>query len=114
MRLPVCETRESACRPLNDGSIERVTSLVTKGEIISHLVKRQTAFDVAELLPKTEAKGPIMTTVFRQLAAYNSWANARLFDAALELPEELYRADVGVFFRSLHGTLNSNRQVMAD
>jgi uncharacterized damage-inducible protein DinB len=70
------------------------------------LVKRQTAIDVGELLPKTEAKGPIMTTVFRQLAAYNSWANERLFDAALELPEELYRADVGVFFRSLHGTLN--------
>jgi uncharacterized damage-inducible protein DinB len=47
-----------------------------------------------------------MTTVFRPLAAYNSWANARLYEAALELPEDLYRADVGVFFRSLHGTLN--------
>jgi len=47
-----------------------------------------------------------MLSVFRQLAEYNSWANARLYDAALALPEELYRADTGVFFRSLHGTLN--------
>ena len=47
-----------------------------------------------------------MPNPFQQLAAYNSWANARLYEAALALPEELYRADVGVFFRSLHGTLN--------
>lgn len=47
-----------------------------------------------------------MPNVFQQLAAYNSWANARLYEAALALPEELYRADVGVFFRSLHETLN--------
>jgi uncharacterized damage-inducible protein DinB len=47
-----------------------------------------------------------MLNMFQQLAAYNSWANARLYEAALALPEELYRADVGVFFHSLHGTLN--------
>lgn len=47
-----------------------------------------------------------MPNMFKQLAAYNSWANARLYEAALALPEELYRADIGVFFRSLHGTLN--------
>lgn len=47
-----------------------------------------------------------MPNVFQQLATYNSWANARLYEAALALPEELYRADIGVFFRSLHGTLN--------
>jgi uncharacterized damage-inducible protein DinB len=47
-----------------------------------------------------------MTTVFSQLAAYNAWANARPYEAALALPEDLYRADVGVFFKSLHGTLN--------
>ena len=28
---------------------------------------------------------------FRQLAAYNHWANLRLYGAALELPEEAYR-----------------------
>ena len=47
-----------------------------------------------------------MPNLFQQLAAYNSWANARLYDAALALPEDLYRADVGVFFSSLHRTLN--------
>ena len=43
---------------------------------------------------------------FRQLAAYNHWANLRLYGAALELPEEAYRRSTGVFFGSLHGTLN--------
>ena len=43
---------------------------------------------------------------FRQLAAYNGWANARLYEAALALDEEAYRRPVGVFFSSLHGTLN--------
>ena len=43
---------------------------------------------------------------FRQLAAYNRWANLRLYGAALELPEDAYRLPTGVFFRSLHGTLN--------
>ena len=43
---------------------------------------------------------------FRQFAAYNAWANARLYEAALDLPDEPYRRQVGVFFGSLHGTLN--------
>jgi uncharacterized damage-inducible protein DinB len=43
---------------------------------------------------------------FHQLATYNAWANARLYEAALDLDEELYRRPVGVFFSSLHGTLN--------
>jgi uncharacterized damage-inducible protein DinB len=43
---------------------------------------------------------------FRQLAAYNHWANLRLFGAALDMPEEQYRRPTGVFFGSLHGTLN--------
>jgi uncharacterized damage-inducible protein DinB len=43
---------------------------------------------------------------FRQFAAYNAWANARLYEAALGLDEELYRRPIGVFFSSLHGTLN--------
>lgn len=43
---------------------------------------------------------------FRQLAAYNGWANLRLYGAALELPEQAYRRPIGVFFGSLHGTLN--------
>jgi uncharacterized damage-inducible protein DinB len=42
----------------------------------------------------------------RQLAAYNGRANARLYEAALALDEDAYRRPVGVFFASLHGTLN--------
>lgn len=45
-------------------------------------------------------------TLFRQLASYNSWANARLYGAALDLPDEACRRPIGVFFGSLHGTLN--------
>ena len=47
-----------------------------------------------------------MKDQFRELASYNAWANLRLYEAALALPEELYRTNVGVFFQSLHGTLN--------
>ena len=46
------------------------------------------------------------TAYFTQLAAYNTWANRRLYAAALELPDDLYRRSTGVFFSSLHGTLN--------
>ena len=48
----------------------------------------------------------MMFEKFRQLAAYNRWANARLFAAAMDLPDQAYRLHVGVFFGSLHGTLN--------
>lgn len=47
-----------------------------------------------------------MKSRFEQLAAYNRWANARLYEAAMALPESDYRRDVGAFFKSLHGTLN--------
>jgi uncharacterized damage-inducible protein DinB len=40
---------------------------------------------------------------FEQLAAYNRWANARLYAAALGLSDQSYRLHVGVFFGSLHG-----------
>jgi uncharacterized damage-inducible protein DinB len=43
---------------------------------------------------------------FRQLAAYNRWANARLYAAALDMSEQAYRLHIGVFFGDLHGTLN--------
>src|ERR1700721_494581 len=43
---------------------------------------------------------------FRQLAAYNRWANARLYAAALDLSNTGCRLHIGVFFGSLHGTLN--------
>jgi uncharacterized damage-inducible protein DinB len=43
---------------------------------------------------------------FEQLAAYNRWANARLYEAAFGLDDTEYRRNVGVFFKSMHGTLN--------
>jgi uncharacterized damage-inducible protein DinB len=43
---------------------------------------------------------------FRQFAAYNAWANRRLYAAAAELSDQDYRADRGAFFRSMRGTLN--------
>jgi uncharacterized damage-inducible protein DinB len=43
---------------------------------------------------------------FRQLAAYNRWANAVLYASALGLSEDAYRRPAAVFFGSLHGTLN--------
>ncbi|NMM79078.1 damage-inducible protein DinB [Acidovorax sp. SRB_14] len=43
---------------------------------------------------------------FTLLARYNAWATARLLDAVAALPEDTYRRDLGLFFRSIHGTLN--------
>jgi uncharacterized damage-inducible protein DinB len=47
-----------------------------------------------------------MKAHFEMMAAYNAWANRRLHAAAEALPEADYRADLGAFFRSVHGTLN--------
>lgn len=47
-----------------------------------------------------------MKTHFGRMAAYNAWANARLYAMARGLPDEAYRKNVGAFFGSLHGTLN--------
>ncbi|MED5618250.1 DinB family protein [Ideonella sp. BN130291] len=44
---------------------------------------------------------------FLQLARYNAWATRRLLvDHIAALPDELYRRDAGLFFKSIHGTLN--------
>ena len=47
-----------------------------------------------------------MTQRYTTFAGYNAWANRRLYDAAAQLADTDYRADRGVFFRSMHGTLN--------
>lgn len=47
-----------------------------------------------------------MKAYFEQRAAYNRWANARLYEAALNLDDADYRRDAGAFFKSIHGTLN--------
>jgi Uncharacterized protein conserved in bacteria len=43
---------------------------------------------------------------FEMMAAYNRWANSLLYDAAAQLSSEEYTRDVGVFFKSMMGTLN--------
>ena len=47
-----------------------------------------------------------MQAYFRTLAAYNAWANARLYDAVAQVSAADFRADRGAFFGSLCGTLN--------
>ncbi|MBB6407976.1 DinB family protein [Mesorhizobium sangaii] len=43
---------------------------------------------------------------FMMFAAYNQWANNRIYDAAAELDEEEFNRNVGAFFGSMMGTLN--------
>lgn len=43
---------------------------------------------------------------FEMFAAYNKWANGRVYAAASELSQEEYERNMGAFFKSLMGTLN--------
>ena len=52
------------------------------------------------------AKGSAVQQYFTMLAAYNAWANTRIYDAAGELTEEEFSRDAGAFFKSMKGTLN--------
>ena len=45
-------------------------------------------------------------THFQTLARYNVWATACVLESAADLPDDAYRRDVGLFFKSIHGTLN--------
>lgn len=49
---------------------------------------------------------PDLATHFRAMAAYNRWANRRLYAAIAALPDDDYRRPAGAYFGSLHGTLN--------
>ena len=57
--------------------------------------------------PLPSSEGHTMSVdQFKQFAAYNKWANARLYAAALDLSQSSYRLHIGVAFGGLHGTLN--------
>jgi uncharacterized damage-inducible protein DinB len=43
---------------------------------------------------------------FMMFAAYNQWANGRIYDAAADLDDEEYNRNVGAFFGSMMATLN--------
>ena len=45
-------------------------------------------------------------THFNRQACYHCWATQRLLEAVSGLTDEAYRRDVGLFFKSIHGTLN--------
>ena len=47
-----------------------------------------------------------MLTYFKRFAAYNKWANDRLYDACDQLFDADYYADRPAFFGSVHGMLN--------
>lgn len=47
-----------------------------------------------------------MNEHFKRFAAYNTWANARLYDAATALSDIERKRDIKAYFTSLHGTLN--------
>ena len=45
-------------------------------------------------------------TYFGTLARYNQWVTLRLLESVAALNDDDYRKDVGLFFKSIHGTLN--------
>jgi uncharacterized damage-inducible protein DinB len=45
-------------------------------------------------------------TYFITLARYNVWATRKLFERVDALADDDYRRDAGLFFKSVHGTLN--------
>jgi uncharacterized damage-inducible protein DinB len=47
-----------------------------------------------------------MLTHFKRFAAYNKWANGRLYDACGALSDDEYFAKRQAFFGSIHGVLN--------
>jgi len=47
-----------------------------------------------------------MNAYFATLARYNVWATRRLFEHVDALSDDEYRRDAGLFFKSVHGTLN--------
>jgi uncharacterized damage-inducible protein DinB len=47
-----------------------------------------------------------MLTHFKRFAAYNKWANGRLYDACGALSDNEYFAERQSFFGSIHGVLN--------
>ena len=51
-------------------------------------------------------QSPSWRSHFTALARYNVWALAKLYEHIDRLLEDDYRRDAGLFFKSVHGTLN--------
>lgn len=50
--------------------------------------------------------GAALEQHFQMFAYYNRWANELVYKAAAELSDAQYRLDLGLFFGSIHHTLN--------
>jgi uncharacterized damage-inducible protein DinB/ribosomal protein S18 acetylase RimI-like enzyme len=57
------------------------------------------------IMQKTLDRSPLREQL-QTMARYNLWATRRLFEHIDGLSESEYRADRGLFFKSIHGTLN--------
>jgi uncharacterized damage-inducible protein DinB/GNAT superfamily N-acetyltransferase len=57
------------------------------------------------VMQKALGRSPLREQL-QTLARYNLWATQRLFEAVDALPDDDYRRDAGLFFKSVHGTLN--------
>lgn len=56
--------------------------------------------------PNVTDPGRALRAYFLSLARYNVWATLRLFEHIDRLSDADYRRDVGLFFKSVHGTCN--------
>jgi uncharacterized damage-inducible protein DinB len=43
---------------------------------------------------------------YQLMAEYNHWMNGKLYAVCSEIPDDKRKADLGAFFKSIHGTLN--------
>ncbi len=43
---------------------------------------------------------------FSTMARFNKWVNEKIYHAVGELPKDIYLKDCGLFFKSVHATLN--------
>jgi uncharacterized damage-inducible protein DinB/GNAT superfamily N-acetyltransferase len=57
------------------------------------------------IMQKSLDRSPLREQL-QTFARYNLWATQRLFTHVDELDEASYRRDLGLFFKSIHGTLN--------
>jgi uncharacterized damage-inducible protein DinB len=59
-----------------------------------------------QILPVRQQEAKMLKAYFDQLAQYNRWANRRLYNDAASLPDAERKRPIGLFFGSVHGTLN--------
>jgi uncharacterized damage-inducible protein DinB len=57
-------------------------------------------------MPRRSQEGKPMKQHFMMFAAYNRWANQRIYDVAAELTAEEFARDTGAYFKTAVGTLN--------